>query len=439
MMRTHFTGFTLLFLCWAIPVLALYTPPDYVSGNSVLVARMPEESTFWKIALIKRAKQSIELATGFTGGEMFSKVVLLLRDQLLMEPQLRVHLEVASSLLLSHDADKILESVKRQFPDRFCYQITSMALLLAEGHWQTCEHHVKLLVVDEKYVVTGGTNLYDTYCKSKVEDASIIYLDPVRSVTPRACCDMDICCVGPMVKEMRQLFFQLWSLANTGIKSSYFSLPGGPMACVDEIDQSPRMVHGVPMRMVFSGPGMRFGECTKHYAFSIQRAKQTLALMHMHMHPHTSVREELENALDRGVSARIVTNGNSQPGWSPVPRAFGFFNRSYYLPWLTFGRSTQIYEFSRDNTLYHKKVMIVDGRYSLIGSYNLGKKSHYGDYEVVLDIDSTEVASQFLEVMDKDIASSCRCSEADARAWHYSWWYRALNALQRFFIFGPLL
>ncbi len=171
----------------------------------------------------------------------------------------------------------------------------------------------------------------------------------------------------------------------------------------------------------------------------MQNAQETLDLMHMYVHPHRSIQQELESTLDRGVRMRLVTAGNNQTDFSPVPRAFGFFNRSYFLPLLKSGRSAEIYEFIPNSILYHKKVMIVDNRYSLIGSYNFGKKSHYGDYEVVVDIDSPLVAAQFLEAMEDDIAQSRPCCETEAKTWHEDWLYRVVNQLQGMFILGPVL
>ncbi len=109
-------------------------------------------------------------------------------------------------------SDRVLDRVKEQFPDRFHYHITTMGLSFAKGHWQVCEHHIKLLVVDEKYFVVGGTNLWDSFCRSKVEDADIFYFHPVKLIAPRACFDMDVCCTGPLAKQMRHLFFDLWNL-----------------------------------------------------------------------------------------------------------------------------------------------------------------------------------------------------------------------------------
>lgn len=413
--------------------------PDYLPGHSVLVGRNAEESTAWKFALIQGAKQSIELATGFSGGEMFPVIVRILRDRMLAEPGLRVHLVVARSFcLLPSSAEDVLEAVKRQFPDRFHYQVTGMQFSFVHGHWQTREHHVKLLVVDEKYFVVGGTNMYDSYCKSTVTDAGIFYFDPVRQLSPRACCDMDVCCVGPLVKDMRALFFELWDLHDRKGEGGSFPMVSAPVALVEEIEGNPRMVKDVLLRMASGGPDMRYGACTRIHEQAIQRAQQSIDLMHMYTHPHKSIQKALETALKRDLSLRIVTNGNEQTGFSPVSRVFGFFNRSTYLPLLKLGKA-EIYEFNLNNTLYHKKVMIIDRRYSLIGSYNFGKKSHYGDYEVTLEIDSPEVAAQFLAVMEQDIQHTSRCDRSQAETWFFSWWYRAINALQRSLIVGPLL
>ena len=423
------------FLCAISSLMAVYTPPEYVGGHSVWVARVPEESTVWKIALIKNAKQSIELATGFIGGEMFAKIVLLLRDQLLREPNLQVHLGVASCLLLDSGSEEVLKRIQQQFPNRFHYQITSMALSLKGGHWQTCEQHVKLLVVDEKYFVTGGTNLYDSYCQSEVKDAEIFYFDPVKQFRPRACFDMDICCTGPLVQDMRKRFFELWNVAGDANQRAYFPLQETPLAAVEEIDRDPRRVDSVPLRVISSGPHLRYGQCTDHYLYTMRKAEKCLDIMHMYLHPHKSIQRELETTLERGLSLRIVTSGNSRNSFSPVPRAFGFFNRSYFAPL----SRAQIYEFAQDNVLYHKKVLIVDQRFSLIGSYNLGKKSHYGDYELVVDIDSPKVAKQFLDVMEADINYSDLCCESQATCWYESLWYQIVNGFQRLFILGPVL
>ena len=77
------------------------------------------------------------------------------------------------------------------------------------------------------------------------------------------------------------------------------------------------------------------------------------------------------------------------------------------------------FEYDVKDILYHKKVMVVDRRYTIIGSYNLGIRSDMSDYELVFLIDSEEVAETALKVLRRDLILSREVSPELARSWYF--------------------
>jgi phosphatidylserine/phosphatidylglycerophosphate/cardiolipin synthase-like enzyme len=72
-----------------------------------------------------------------------------------------------------------------------------------------------------------------------------------------------------------------------------------------------------------------------------------------------------------------------------------------------------VYEWIDPLSLYHRKVMVIDEKHIIIGSYNLGIKSANYDYECALVIeDSPEIAKDLMS----HISTSPRIKERTIKA-----------------------
>ena len=64
--------------------------------------------------------------------------------------------------------------------------------------------------------------------------------------------------------------------------------------------------------------------------------------------------------------------------------------------------------------------MVIDRRYTVIGSYNLGIKSDAMDYEIIFVIDSPEIAQETLKVLERDKSYSLKVNSKEAREWYFN-------------------
>ncbi len=199
--------------------------------------------------------------------------------------------------------------------------------------------------------------------------------------------------------------------------------------------------------MILSGPCHEPNLITQEYERLCNDAKEEIVVGNFYFNPVSYLFDALKNAAQRGVRVTLISNGIWER-CAYIATLFGWANRVNYVP-LFYGRdfsfwefgmlpsqplNVEIFEFQVANILYHKKVMVVDKRKTLIGSYNLNAKSDYGDYELVLVIDSPQIASQTLKVLNEDKSLSQKITTEDAIFWYFdpgvSWWGACQKLLQ---------
>lgn len=434
----------------------------FVMGHDVLVARTPEETLLWKKELIKSANCSIEFFAGFTGGPLLEETLLLFEVELARKPELTVHFFVASCPLFGWADQRKVELFAQRYPGRFHYLIRGMSALRCGMGLVTSENHIKLLIVDEKYLVVGGTNLFHCHSRSQVPK-DLKWDGVVDHFNPKACMDMDMVIKGPIVSSLRTELFELWALYEScadlkdecrfeAEETRFFAVLPPEATVVQAFEENARVIRDVPVKAIVSGPRRSLGACSAEYARLVSEAQHSIDLMHMYISPVEEVHNSLIEASRRGVAITLITNGAGD-ACPMVTKAIGAYNRPNILP-LLLGRKFRMneraqaeasqalectaYAYEVEDTLYHKKVMVLDDRISVIGSYNLGHKSHYGDYEIVVEVDSPELAQQIKQVMKQDIACAHLCSREELTEWYFGLGPRSLALLEGSLILGPL-
>jgi cardiolipin synthase len=101
-------------------------------------------------------------------------------------------------------------------------------------------------------------------------------------------------------------------------------------------------------------------------------------------------------AVLRGVKVQLIL-----PAESDVPLV-KVINRSSYATLIKGG--IEVYE--REGTILHGKVMLIDSRWSVIGSANLDQRSFHRNFEVNVIVSSTDFGKQVDELFSEDLALS---------------------------------
>ncbi len=463
-------GGLFLFVSWVtiqLPVVrdahcvaALCAP--YTQNNDLLVLSKCDEAVGWKKALIMSANRSIEFSAGYTAGALLEDTLLTFDAVLAAKPDLVVHFFICSCPLFSWADERKVEVMAERYPGRFHYLIRGMTPLRRGLGLVTSENHIKLLVVDDHYMVVGGTNHLSSHSRSEIpsDDTIESFAD---FFNPRACIDMNFVIKGPVVSNLRREFFDLWALYESGAslaEHSQFEPEETRCFAVDEsskhdmrdFEEHSDVIRNIPIKSIVCGPRRSPGACSAEYATLIDHAEHSIDLMHMHVTPVDEVYSSLLDASNRGVALTVVTNGPSAPA-SMVSKVYGVCNSCQMLPLLlgqkfrlgerdvaeTYpSNNCTVYAYEVEEILYHKKVMVIDDRISVVGSYNMGYKSHYGDFEAILEIDSPIVAHQVKQTMEQDKAIARQCDRSQLMDWYFGLASRSLALLGVTLIVGPL-
>jgi cardiolipin synthase len=150
----------------------------------------------------------------------------------------------------------------------------------------------------------------------------------------------------------------------------------------------------------------RKNEIAKVYRQSIKTCEQTLTLVGGYFLPGGQTRRILKDAVQRGVDIKLIVSYKSDV-------KLVYMARRYLYSWLLKNK-IRIYEYHPSNV--HGKVLIADGKFTSIGSYDLNNLSTYSNIELNLNISDENFAKDFENILEEIIANQCSLvTEADFR------------------------
>ena len=245
--------------------------------------------------------------------------------------------------------------------------------------------HRKLLVVDGRIGFTGGVGIADKW------------RGDARG--PSQWRDTHFRVAGPVVAQMQATFADNWIDATGEILRGEEHFP-------------PMHAEGGALAQVFSAsPGGGAQSMQLLYLLSIAAATRTIDLSAAYFVPDEAAVAELVAAARRGVRVRIILPGE-RIDWQVVRSA----SRARWGPLLQAG--AQIHEYQP--TMYHVKLMVVDGIWTTVGSTNFDPRSFAINDEANLNIYDAEFARRQTAVFERDLAQSRRITLRDwqERPWH---------------------
>jgi cardiolipin synthase len=268
-------------------------------------------------------------------------------------------------------------------------------------HWYTLDRlnnrtHRKLLIVDGQVGFTGGVGIADNWSGNGQDK------DHWRDTHFRV--------EGPVVAQMQAAFADNWLKVSGTVMHGDDYFPALKPA-------------GSHLGQVFKS-GIEGGAESMHlmYLLSIAAATQSIDLSMAYFVPDEIALQALVAALGRGVKVRIIMPGRITDA-SVVRSA----SRS------TWGRilkeGAQIHEYQP--TMYHCKVLVVDGLWVSVGSTNFDVRSFRLNDEANLNIYDREFALRQIAVFEADLAKSRRVTyeEWASRPWTEKAWEHFLGLL----------
>ena len=244
--------------------------------------------------------------------------------------------------------------------------------------------HRKLLVVDGKFGFTGGVGIADKWTGNAQD--------------PDHWRDTHFRIEGPAVAQMQSTFMDNWTKVTGKVlhTADYFPVakPAGPQRA--QVFQSSIEGGAESMHLM--------------YLLSIAAASKTIHLSMAYFAPDDVALETLIAALRRGVKIQIL-----MPGPHTDAEIVQKASRAKWGELLRNGAEIHLYQ----PTMFHCKVLVVDGLWTSVGSTNFDNRSFRLNDEANLNIYDAEVAAQQIALFNEDLRKSRRVTyeEWEARPW----------------------
>ena len=240
--------------------------------------------------------------------------------------------------------------------------------------------HRKILVVDGAVGFTGGVGIADQW-SGNAQDA-----DHWRDTHFRV--------EGPVVAQLQAAFADNWTKMSGDVLhgDDYFPAlaPSGPS----------------PAQMFKSSIEGGAESMQLMYMLSIAAATQSIDLSMAYFIPDELVTDHLVAAIKRGVRVRILL-----PGSHTDSRLVRSASRAYWGRLLEAGG--EIYEYQP--TMFHCKVLVVDGLWVSVGSTNFDTRSFRLNDEANLNVYDRDFARRQVAQFEKDLQKSRRITYEE---WH---------------------
>ncbi len=235
-------------------------------------------------------------------------------------------------------------------------------------------NHRKILLIDNTVAFTGSLNIGDSFLGTSKRRW--------RETTLRI--------EGPAVSQLQWIFGEDWFTATEMLLSGsrYFA----PSKAAGEN----------VMQVVASGPDERREAVHHSYFMAISGAKTSIYLTTPYFVPDDAIYLALKVAALRGVDVKLLVQ--HQPDHYLVWLA----GRSYYDELLR--NQVEIYEYQPG--ILHAKMLIVDGKLTIIGSSNLDIRSFRYNFEVNIQIYGQTFSQKAESIFFRDLEQSVQLGEA---------------------------
>jgi len=239
------------------------------------------------------------------------------------------------------------------------------------GMWNNRDHR-KITVVDGCIGYVGGHCLVDSWL-GDAEDR-----DHFRDISVRV--------EGPVVAQLQSAFAENW-IEETG------EVPGGTTFFPEIERAGDAGAHAVWI----SSSGSPSSVKILHYML-IHAAQRRITIQNPYFLPDPDARRALVDAVRRGVDVRVMIPATQVSDFPIVQHA----SHHHYGTLLKGG--VKLFDYQR--TLLHQKVIVIDGRWSAIGSTNFDDRSFELNDEISLVVYDEAFAGELERTFERDLEDS---------------------------------
>jgi cardiolipin synthase len=341
--------------------------PAIVPGNRVADLENGDEIFPAMLAAIRGAQETVTFETYiYWEGRVGKSFADALSERARAGVKVNVTIDWAGSITMDEDQLKEMEdagvNVQRYRP----------------LHWYNLSRlnnrtHRKLLVVDGKIGFTGGVGIGDPW-QGNAQD-------------PDHWRDMHFRIEGPVVAQFQAAFNDNW------IKTTGEVLNG------DAYFPSLQRAGDSDAHLFISSPAGGSESMHLMYLMSIAASERTIDLQAAYFIPDELITKALVAARHRGVRIRVVV-----PGKNTDSDAARFASKAGWGPLLLAG--VEIYEY--EPTMFHNKMLIVDGELVSVGSTNFDLRSFRLNDEASLNVYDHAFAARMTAVFENDLKPARR-------------------------------
>lgn len=345
------------------------------TGNAVRDFQNGAEIFPAMLASIRAARHSINLETYiYWSGDVSKEFVAALTDRARAGVEVRVLADWLGSTRMQQSVIDALRAGGVRF--EYFHPLSWYAIDRVNNRT-----HRKLLVVDGQVAFNGGVGIADAWAGNGTQ--------------PDHWRDMQFRVRGPAAAQMQAIFSTNW-LATTG-----------------EVLLGPEYYPDVPadgsldVQAYASSPEGGSQNMQLMYLMAINGARRSIDLECAYFVPDELTLTALRDALGRGVRVRLLVPGAhvdstvvrdaSQAQWGPMLQAGARMYR--YQP-----------------SLFHNKLMVVDGYLTIAGSANFDNRSFQLNDESNITIYDHAFAEHMIDVIEQDMARSRQLTLAQWRA-----------------------
>ena len=258
-----------------------------------------------------------------------------------------------------------------------------------QPHWSKLQYlnnrtHRRLLIIDGRIGFTGGVGIADEWRG--------------QARNPDEWRDSHFRVEGPVVAQMQSVFLDNWMRATGQVLhgEAYFPAlqPAGELTA----------------QMFSSSPSGGSESMHLMYMLSITAARESIDLASSYFVPDEMTIATLIDAAERGVKVRIITP-NTLIDTEIVRKA----SRGSWGPMLAAGIEIAEYQ----PTMFHVKSLVIDGRFSSVGSTNFDNRSFRLNDEANLNVLNPDFGREQQRIFNDDWAKARKVTLAEwqARPW----------------------
>ena len=234
--------------------------------------------------------------------------------------------------------------------------------------------HYKVVVVDATHALVGGVNISNKYNDMPGKPA---WLDFALLVTGEV--SMDLCIQCKKTWKGYQLSNKIAACRNN---------------LLDNEIQSKNICE---VRMRCNDWVWRKNDISRTYFEMLSKATLQVTILCSYFLPGKKIRRQMELAIKKGVTIRIIAAG-------PSDVILSKYAERWLYNWLL-RLGIELYEYQRN--VLHAKIAVCDNQWMTIGSYNINDISAYASMELNLDVRNTSFATNAGETLQQLITNDC--------------------------------